>query len=301
MQETICLQCKASCFSPINRLVQDACGHKKCRTCLLADEQRCAQCEVENCQQNGLECISKIVNLECDRNGEITEVVPSNHTGVIQVNGECVKVKKDVSFACNDISEDEQFEKVITETFVKTHTDNSEEFNVNIHNKCKKKTHNPVDIPKHIIINSDPVSYHCTICNKIFVTKTHVKYHSYCAGVAKPFKCEVCQKEFILRAQLDVHSYKHKSNKPFTCAICKKSFSARNKLTRHATVHSTVKSHICSICGNAYRSKESLKIHSVIHKGEKPYSCKLCPAKFNNQSNLSKHILTHSSKEIFYT
>lgn len=42
-----CPQCKNVLDSSASRLVQDSCGHKKCRMCLLEDETRCLLCIAE--------------------------------------------------------------------------------------------------------------------------------------------------------------------------------------------------------------------------------------------------------------
>lgn len=188
MRENICLQCNKSCFGPINRLVQDACGHRKCRTCLLADEQQCTQCEAEKSSQNGFEKDIKVDSdvLKCDRNGETNnEVVLNNHTAVIQINGGYPNVKKhSVSFIPNSIQDTENSYIVECDTS-KTEKNAKEtegKFKIKKPDKSQKKVHNPVDIPKHINVITDPVSYHCTICDKHFATKTHVKYHYYCSG-----------------------------------------------------------------------------------------------------------------------
>lgn len=193
MRENICLQCNKSCFGPVNRLVQDACGHKKCRTCLLADEQQCTQCKAENASQNGLKKVVQVDSdvLNCDRNGETNnEVVLNNHTAVIQMNGGYPNVKKSiVAFTPNSIKGNESasistlesdIEK--TDSSLKVAKDTEGKFKIKKPDKTQKKPHNPVDIPKHINVITDPVSYHCTICDKHFATKTHVKYHYYCSG-----------------------------------------------------------------------------------------------------------------------
>nr|CAH7715262.1 unnamed protein product [Callosobruchus chinensis] len=299
MHENICLQCKKVPQGPVNRLVQDSCGHKKCRTCLLNDDVRCTQCEEDSFRSKNFK-----TNYKCDKNGDsVNEVVLNNHTGVIQVNGNIGNVPNnlngnEINGRHEDSFREQSGDKYIQEvqTPVARPTAKASEKETNRSTSSSEKS-SYSNIPSHIKVLTEPLSYHCTICDKKFITKTHVKYHAYCTGAPKPYKCEVCQKEFILRAQLDVHSYKHKNNKPHVCSVCKKSFSDRSKLSRHAAVHSTIKSFICSTCGNAYRSKESLRLHSVTHKSEKPYSCKLCTAKFNNLSNLNKHAVTHSKEK----
>ncbi|XP_018572363.1 zinc finger protein 2 [Anoplophora glabripennis] len=302
MQESLCLQCKKVSAGPTNRLVQDSCGHKKCRVCLLEDEEKCRQCEAASTDTNGEVSVRENKNENGD--AEIKEFVINNHTAVIKLNGNVSNISK-VSNKEEKVNKEESVAPAQEKSSVEPSSTNEQ--NTIIEKKKtqarakkggkEKRAYNTIDIPKHITITSDPLSYNCGICKKSFVTKAHVKYHMYCASAIKPYKCEVCQKEFILRAQLDVHSYKHKNVKLHTCTVCQKSFADRSKLSRHAALHSNVKSHICSDCGNAYRSKESLRLHSIIHKGEKPYACKLCPSRFNNVSNLNKHVVSHSKEK----
>lgn len=43
----ICPQCQKEINESTNRLIQDACGHKKCRICLLQEEAGCEVCNSE--------------------------------------------------------------------------------------------------------------------------------------------------------------------------------------------------------------------------------------------------------------
>nr|XP_023021768.1 putative zinc finger protein 840 isoform X1 [Leptinotarsa decemlineata] len=295
MQSNICSQCNETATGPSNRIVKDSCGHKKCRVCLLEDEVQCKLCVKDKLSNGDSKPSDQTEEIGVDLNGKNQEeVLVNNHTAVIQLNGNAYSNANQ-----NGLNTVPRKLYDCIENVLETSAQNKNSLPTQIENpeKDKKRPYNLINVPEHITITSDPLSYHCDICDKSFITKTHIKYHSYCVGGSKPFKCEVCNKEFILRAQLDVHSYKHKSSKPFSCSVCKKSFSVQSKLTRHSSVHSVVKSHICSVCGNAYRSKESLKIHSIIHKGDKPFGCKFCSSKFSNQSNLAKHMTVHSKEK----
>ncbi|KAJ8977707.1 hypothetical protein NQ317_005440 [Molorchus minor] len=308
MQENLCLQCKNVSAGPSNRLVQDSCGHKKCRVCLLEDEEKCKQCEDEksargeNTNVNGTTSGGSKTVFE---NGDLKqEIFLNNHTAVIQMNGNASLVSNS---GAKDKTPNENSASIADESgniqnrgatvkgnnglTLKVSKKRKAQAKGKKCDKEKKRAYSSVDIPKHIKVNLDPLSYHCDICDKNFITKAHVKYHTYCAGAVKPYKCEICQKEFILRAQLDVHSYKHKNVKPHACSVCKKSFADRSKLIRHSTLHSNVNA------ATPTGARESLRLHSIIHKGEKPYVCKLCPSRFNNLSNLNKHIISHSKEK----
>ncbi|CAG9765236.1 unnamed protein product [Ceutorhynchus assimilis] len=256
--DLICPQCQRFTSAPSNRLVQDTCGHKKCRTCMLEDIDNCKQCLTPN---NTLE----------------NNIITDNHTAVIHCNG---KAKFNNQ---NNIVREEEI-------------NNIEDNNQKVKEKAitnKKK----FPIPPHISVNSDPSNYLCTICNKTFVTKSHIKYHKYCNGELKPFKCEICNKEFILKIQLQVHMCKHTNTKPFKCTICPKAFMENSKLSRHMLLHSSGKMYICPDCAKSFKTRESLRTHCLIHKSEKPFACKVCGTKFSNSSNLKKHLVLHSDEK----
>lgn len=189
MRENICLQCKEVSSGPSNRLVQDSCGHKKCRTCLFEDEEQCKQCEEENGTDNDFDSENMNSDVISNVNGEVHNYVLNNHTAVIQVNGGVNSSANTIDTPrTNDVienfmesSENRDFNS--NKNCLKPENEDDNIFRIKKPDKkIEKKSHSPVDIPKHITIISDPSSYHCTICDKTFITKTHVKYHSYCAG-----------------------------------------------------------------------------------------------------------------------
>lgn len=285
-----CPQCKNKLETPTNRLVQDTCGHKKCRVCLLNDEIKCQQ------------CLNNI-------NEELKPVVDIDyHTPVITFQSQNVDVKTKVPEtdcvvqSVNDSSKNSGELKLTG-----NESDKGSKTDGNL-----KRSYQFMIIPTHItIIKKNPIVYKCDICNKTFSTKSHIKYHQYCNGGSKfhnsifclfsifisgnkPFKCETCPKEFSCKSHLEIHQASHTGTKLFTCDICKRAFAQRSKLVRHKILHSENKPFVCQECGKAFKSKESLKIHISTHKGEKLYSCSHCKAKFNNSSNLKKHIVTHT-------
>ncbi|XP_060523969.1 zinc finger and BTB domain-containing protein 49-like [Cylas formicarius] len=279
MLENSCPQCKNLLHKPSNRLVQDSCGHKKCRSCLLEDEERCKQCIVTNGR--------KIDKLQFE-----------HQTGVIQCNGRPhIKLATETGGAeDNDKAKEQKTDNICNGT--DTGNDSGNDKDVFKLPKKADTISKDSDIPKHVNQRTDPISFYCTICCKSFQTRAHVKYHKYCSGEIKPHKCNTCGKEFVLKNQLHLHLFKHKEGQPLTCIVCNKTFCEKSKLNRHMSLHSPEKRHLCTECGKRFRSKESLKIHLTIHRGDKAYICKLCPAKFNNSSNLKRHLVTHSKEKV---
>jgi len=162
-KEVICPQCHKATLSPSNRLVQDNCGHVKCRACLLTDTEFCKQ------------CLKSSNNLQ-GSNGLPVQETTDNHTAVI-CNGRnqsetLNEIHSDVSDSvCDDAA---QLTELLPNGSVENENVTAEE-----KNSTSKKV---ILIPAHIVTKTDPVCYFCTLCKKSFTTKGHIKYHTYCNG-----------------------------------------------------------------------------------------------------------------------
>lgn len=174
MFENVCQQCQKVPNVPYNRIIQDSCGHKKCRTCLLEDSELCKQCsasigQVKDNDQTELS----------ERNSNASEL-SSSQGGVIQVNGNVTGYNKpdvnSVNGETHEVSENSE-ESRLTDIV----TEQQKECDVQI-KKNGRRQYQFITIPAHISFNSDTSVYHCRICDRKFITKRHVKYHSYCGG-----------------------------------------------------------------------------------------------------------------------
>lgn len=75
----VCPQCSVNANESSNRIVQDSCGHKKCRKCLLNDEESCKMCVSSK--------LPSVIRFESDEgNKDKVEVVP--------IKGNIIKEKK---------------------------------------------------------------------------------------------------------------------------------------------------------------------------------------------------------------
>lgn len=155
MDKVRCPQCEKPLSNSTCRLVQDACGHKKCRICLLEDEESCYQCKSQ----------TSVITKRSDTIIEQTETITmidskqiGNETLIKEARG-----AKDSTAAVNEIIGN-------VKTVRKTDMN------------AKKRNYQTIVIPNHITTLKDPVSYKCNVCNKVFLTKSHVKYHMYCKG-----------------------------------------------------------------------------------------------------------------------
>lgn len=187
-KEVICPQCHKATLSPSNRLVQDNCGHVKCRSCLLTDSEFCKQClkSSNNLQgSNGLP-VDNIVQ-------EITD----NHTAVICNGRNQNETHSDVSDSVvNNHNDATDLTELLPNGSMETVENDSENAITEEKNSTSKKV---ILIPAHIITKTDPVCYFCTLCKKSFTTKGHIKYHTYCNGGKLIFILDVEKLIFYFR------------------------------------------------------------------------------------------------------
>lgn len=91
----VCPQCKKPSDGPSSRLVQDCCGHQKCRRCLLLDEQKCLQCESDEGKK---ESVIKVIS--CNEDAHINDLTHSTlsngakYDQKLRVNGNEKSTKK---------------------------------------------------------------------------------------------------------------------------------------------------------------------------------------------------------------
>lgn len=173
-KDVVCLQCQKTPSIPSNRLVQDSCGHKKCRSCLLDDIESCKQCLMSfDTFKDGDKNISD--------NAENLPRITDNHTAVIHCNGRARLNSDTITL------DDEMKVESLINLKEQENDSNKSEISKREVDKAKSKEKSAQkkkisEIPAHITVKSDPVCYLCTICKKTFVTKSHIEYHKYCTG-----------------------------------------------------------------------------------------------------------------------
>lgn len=164
MSEVRCPQCEKALTNSSCRLVQDACGHKKCRICLLQDEESCYQCKQQKDKQTSVITRKSSIDVfECD------PVNIPNSEAAGQLHSDEVPMKRVVEPSGSGV-------KATIGKVGNIKTAKKAEAN------AKKRSYQTIVIPNHITTLRDPVSYKCNVCNKMFMTKSHIKYHMYCKG-----------------------------------------------------------------------------------------------------------------------
>ncbi|XP_022905302.1 zinc finger protein 260-like [Onthophagus taurus] len=291
-----CPQCNSEISEPTQRLVQDSCGHQKCRICLLGDSEKCKQCfskpqtnlsntnsnkgviKYESSQPNG----SKSKPNDFEKRSYQPIIVP-NHVSFNNGVYSCKICKKEFK----------------TKGHVKFH-----QYCVGgkMPLKCKtclKEFVSKSHLHVHLLSHEEKKPHVCAECNKTFVTKSKLKRHSLMHSGDKSFVCTTCGKSFFSKDKLKVHHLTHSKEKPFGCKQCKARFNNSSNLKKHLSVHLKEGVHMCDQCGKRFKLKATLMIHRKVHSNYRSYQCESCPKAFFNRKDLQRHALVHSEEKLY--
>ena len=100
----------------------------------------------------------------------------------------------------------------------------------------------------------------------------------------RPYHCTVCDKRFITKDSLNVHKQIHNVGQLYSCSQCEKSFTAQHYFKIHMNVHSS--KYKCTECGKCFSSKHNLTVHRRSHSGDKPFECTVCGKQFTTKGQL---------------
>ena len=135
-----------------------------------------------------------------------------------------------------------------------------------------------------------PKKFSCEICHKTFTTKKRCNMHmkSHQARI----KCSLCDKSFIYKSHLKDHMSEKHDKKSFQCHICSKTFNVRTTLVNHIRVkHANVNQELkCEVCDKSFKYKHSLDEHIESRHKHKTFKCKYCDKVFTRKSAFQTHM-----------
>lgn len=174
-EDTQCSVCHSIFDKSLNRIIIEACGHRKCRECLIKEAAGCSLCaryHRNDCSSNDLvEDIDKqkhTITSEPDLPGVVDN---ENASNVIEFNG---GYKCTICFRCFKTRNNRKY-----------------------HQFCDKNRTKP---------------FQCDQCDRQFVTAAHLKYHKSAHKGTQNYPCPHCGKSYTTDAILRKHLHKHQSN-----------------------------------------------------------------------------------------
>ncbi|KAB0800860.1 hypothetical protein PPYR_06599 [Photinus pyralis] len=305
--EIKCPQCNNFLISPSVRLVQDACGHKKCRMCLLQDELQCKMCAIDTIPLKEETTTESVIKCE------------NNHTGVITCNkvNTAIVGKREEDCKPNPATQKTPLKKSVISTSPTTYKCNicnksfKTKSHINYHSycdggqrplqcsECNKGFVSKYHLEIHLLVHSNKKPHTCMMCAKSFTCLNKLNRHKLVHLETKQYVCQQCGKLFKNKDYLQRHSIIHTLDKPFGCKICKAHFNNRSNLNKHQLTHSKEKNHMCDECGKRFKFKNALTAHYHIHTKLRPYTCLKCPKTFLNAKDLHRHQLVHSDTKLY--
>ncbi|XP_058446392.1 uncharacterized protein LOC131427332 [Malaya genurostris] len=164
---------------------------------------------------------------------------------------------------------------------------------------CDKVFNSKTAVRYHELQHKNERPYNCMQCPKNFFTSSALKVHERLHSGEKPYKCEECGRAFRQWGDMKYHqSSIHSNEKTHQCEFCGKKFARRYSLVLHRKIHLNEKNHVCDICNKAFRASSYLQSHRMIHTGEKPYSCAICSKKFRCGGDMKRHLKTHDRSKV---
>lgn len=208
--ENICPICKHNFDSYNNRLIVEICGHKKCRTCLIYEENGCAECKyIQNISNNTKSDnslnvtpndLTKLQSFQHEKPEiQIADTLGVDSSSIFttietQSNEDGLHI--DTIINANDGDERSMSNCSNTENQHKTPPICPDK-TLSIKRMTKKRKKPRIEYPTHLIetkLNGN-VIFKCTICNKEFKSLNNRRYHFYCDdSLNKPYKCDKCDK-----------------------------------------------------------------------------------------------------------
>ncbi|CAB3379567.1 Hypothetical predicted protein [Cloeon dipterum] len=333
INNTCCPKCELPINSKQNRLVQDTCGHTKCRICLLKEETGCLECQQSEEQLRYTELRPPVIESYCcdlnpvdqrylnldagfDCRKSVVELHSTDKFLPIQQQQPLNLISPD--FRCptptftRDKSPEVMFERLPCEKTVSLPFKKSLRF-PKIDLNCQKQVLEkrlanaaiPVQEEPKLCLVEDKKEVEETSQENIVETErpeeattdipkeSEVHVEQNEASSAIKTKKKRGKKAEPLPSHIQVQKGVKKS---YTCNVCKRSFSTRANVHYHISCGSTEKPFECTQCGKGFISITHYKIHIRSHSGKRPFVCVYCNKDFAQKGKLRRHMMLHTGE-----
>lgn len=166
---------------------------------------------------------------------------------------------------------------------------------------CDKTFKNGIYLKSHLYRHRSYVKkrcHQCEICCKRYSSEAEKLHHISKVHETKKFKesnpisyiCADCGRIYQRKGCYKTHLLTH-SDITYTCALCTREFKSKDLLEKHLNDHIKKKLHICKFCNLSFSSTPYFERHVAKHTREKgPVQCLYCDLIFLGTDSRYVHI-----------
>ncbi|XP_072284431.1 zinc finger protein 770 [Pyxicephalus adspersus] len=145
----------------------------------------------------------------------------------------------------------------------------------------------------NVTANRRAETQQCSLCNKVFPSRSKLERHIMIHTGQKPFACVLCGKAFRQKAHLKIHELTHTQEKPFQCTWCFKAFKTAEQLLKHEEAHKSVPAvHIDQPSQVKEETDEVFSVYVI------PFQCSACDQCFDSQEILDSHVCGEMNTQV---
>ncbi|XP_076319245.1 zinc finger protein PLAGL1-like [Tachypleus tridentatus] len=165
---------------------------------------------------------------------------------------------------------------------------------------CGRSFSSKFKMMRHMLIHSGERQFKCSICERCFHRKDHLKNH---LQVHNPNKivhsCRFCNKKYTSTLSYRKHQALHAAEAgDLSCQLCGREFQRKEEIMYHLKVHSGTRAlkgpserkFKCEQCERSFFTRKDVKRHLVVHTGIRNFVCHICPQRFGRKDHLVRHV-----------